>query len=81
MHRGAFVTLASQNIKTVSLETILGPLVVCDCSHNHLYFSTCSTTSEVLFSQYSIQLKEALNLLISTINLIVSYWTNFFLII
>jgi hypothetical protein len=47
MHRGAFVTLVPPHIKIVSLETIRCALVVCDCSHNHLYFSTCSTTSEV----------------------------------
>ena len=62
MHRGAFVTLVSQHIKIVSLETIAIEcvLVVCDRSHIYLYFSTFSTTSEVLCSQYSIELKETL---------------------
>ena len=86
MHRGAFVTLVSPHIKIVSLETIKCVLVVCDYSHDHLYFSTFSTTSEVLCSQYFLFYSvkgETFNMLRSdilscTFKLIVSYWTNFF---
>ena len=59
MHRGAFVTLVSRHIKIVSLETI-------ECVY--WWYVTTPTTicisvlaaSEVLCSQYSIELKETL---------------------
>ena len=75
MHRGAFVTLASSHIKTVSLESIECVLVVCD----HYPTSICISVLSVQQVKYS-----ALNTLevfpyylTSTFNLIVSYWTNF----
>ena len=59
MHRGAFVTLASAHIKRVSLETIECVLVVCDCYPTSICISVLAT-SEVLCSQYLIELKETL---------------------
>ena len=59
MHRGAFVTLASPHIKTVSLETIECVLVVCDSYPTSICISVLAA-SEVLCSQYSIELKETL---------------------
>ncbi len=59
MHRGAFVTLASPHIKTDSLETIECVLVVYDRYPTSICISVLAT-SEVLCSQYSIELKETL---------------------
>ena len=59
MHRGAFVTLSSSHIKTVSLETIECVLVVCDRYPTSIYISVL-VASEVLCYQYSIELKETL---------------------
>ena len=84
MHRGAFVTLASPHIKTVSLETIVywryvtAPTSICIS-----VLSVQQVKYSALNTSYSFQLKEAFNLLRSdilscTFKLIVSYWTNFF---
>ena len=59
MNRGAFVTLALSHIKTVSLETIECLLVLCDRYPTSICISVLAT-SEVLCSQYLIELKETL---------------------
>ena len=59
MHRGAFVAVVLPHIKTVSLETIECVLVVCGRYPTSMCISVLAT-SEVLCTQYSIELKETL---------------------